>query len=199
MFSRIRNVPILYYMIIPVAVSINVVGYQLSQILRLPILMDSIGTILAGALCGPVVGMLTGALTTCVNSIINPITFAYIGTSLAIGLVAGLLSGAGMLRGPVRMVISALLLSVVTTLLSGIVTFFLFGGATGGTGSLITASLVALGQELLTSVFSAQLIQELVDKALSLFIACMMLRSLPARFLIKFGNGSHYLGGERRA
>lgn len=199
MFSRIRNVPILYYMIIPVAVSINVVGYQLSQILRLPILMDSIGTILAGALCGPVVGMLTGALTTCVNSIINPITFAYIGTSLAIGLVAGLLSGAGMLRGPVRMVISALLLSVVTTLLSGIVTFFLFGGATGGTGSLITASLVALGQELLTSVFSAQLIQELVDKALSLFIACMMLRSLPARFLIKFGNGSHYLGGERHA
>lgn len=199
MFSRVRNVSILYYMIIPVAVSINVVGYQLSQILRLPILMDSIGTILSGALCGPVVGMLTGALTTCINGIINPITFAYIGTSVAIGFVAGLLSGTGMLGGPLRMVLSALLLSVVTTLLSGIVTFYLFGGATGGTGSLITASLVALGQELLTSVFSAQLIQELADKALSLFIACMMLRSLPARFLIKFENGSRYLGGGRHA
>ncbi|ALS02026.1 hypothetical protein ATZ33_11715 [Enterococcus silesiacus] len=189
----LTNIAILNYLIIPVAVSINVVGYQLSQILRLPILLDSIGTILAGALCGPIIGILTGALTTCINGIINPIVFAYIGTSMIIGLAAGLLSKQHLLSTIPRVIVSALLLSILTTLCSGIVTFYLFGGATGGTGSLLTASLLALGQKLLTSVLSAQLIQELIDKSLSLLMVYTVLKSLPDRFLIKFENGGGYL------
>ena len=196
MFSKRKKITVLDYMIIPVAVSINFVGYSLSQILRLPILMDSIGTILAGAISGPVIGLLAGALSTSVNGVLNPISFAYIGTSMLIGLVSGLFSHYSLLKNIPRVLISGGLLSIFTTIASGVVTVFLFGGATGGTGSLITATLLTLGQELLTSVLSAQLIQELFDKTLSVFIVYFIIKSLPNRFLIKFDNGEEYVNEE---
>lgn len=39
--------------LIPVGVSINVVGYQMSQILKLPVFIDQIGTILVSMITGP--------------------------------------------------------------------------------------------------------------------------------------------------
>src|SRR3989441_8754349 len=49
--------------LMPVAIAINIaVGYTVQTVLKLPIYMDSIGTILVGVLAGPVAGALTGIL-----------------------------------------------------------------------------------------------------------------------------------------
>ena len=45
----------------PVAIAINIVlGYTVQNVLKLPIYLDSIGTILVGVLAGPLAGALTG-------------------------------------------------------------------------------------------------------------------------------------------
>ena len=45
----------------PVAIAINIVlGYTVQTVLKLPIYLDSIGTILVGVLAGPLAGALTG-------------------------------------------------------------------------------------------------------------------------------------------
>ena len=50
--------------LIPVAIAINIViGYIAQNVLKLPIYLDSIGTILVGVLAGPLAGALTGALS----------------------------------------------------------------------------------------------------------------------------------------
>ena len=47
--------------LMPVAIAINIVlGYTIQTVLKLPIYMDSIGTILVGVLAGPLAGALTG-------------------------------------------------------------------------------------------------------------------------------------------
>ena len=49
--------------LIPIAIAINIVlGYTVQTILKLPIYLDSIGTILVGVLAGPIAGALTGIL-----------------------------------------------------------------------------------------------------------------------------------------
>lgn len=193
MKNKIKDISIINFLIIPISVSINVIVYQLSQVMKLPILLDSIGTLLSGILGGPIIGALTGILSTFVNGIINPIVFAYLGTSIIIGLLAGLFSKLNMLKNPLLAIIAALVLSFFTTIFSGIVTFFVFGGATTGSASLITVTLVALGNELLTSVFSAQLFQELVDKSASIMIAYLIIKTFPPRLLIKFEYGERYI------
>jgi hypothetical protein len=90
--------------LMPVAIAINIVlGYTVQTALKLPIYLDSIGTILVGVLGGPLPGMATGALTNLIwqyapgigsGSQIGP--FAV--TAAAIGLLAGLWGRLGLFR-----------------------------------------------------------------------------------------------------
>jgi len=48
---------------IAIAIVINIVVGQMVSLLKLPIFLDSIGTILVGVLAGPLAGGLTGLLT----------------------------------------------------------------------------------------------------------------------------------------
>ena len=48
--------------LIPLAIAINIAVGQIVQTLKLPLYLDSIGTVLVGALLGPWMGLLTGAL-----------------------------------------------------------------------------------------------------------------------------------------
>ena len=52
------------WVLIPVAIAINIVIGQVVIWLRLPVYLDSIGTVFVGVLCGPWAGALTGALST---------------------------------------------------------------------------------------------------------------------------------------
>jgi len=44
------------WVLLPVAIAINVVMGQIVVLLKLPVYLDSIGTMLVGALCGPWAG-----------------------------------------------------------------------------------------------------------------------------------------------
>ena len=81
--------------LIPIAIAINIVlGYTVQTILKLPIYLDSIGTILVGVLAGPIAGALTGILSNLIwqyapgigpGSQIGPFAI----TAGVIGLLAG--------------------------------------------------------------------------------------------------------------
>ena len=50
-------------MLIPIAISINIIlGQTVAAALKVPIYLDSIGTILVGVLAGPIAGAITGGL-----------------------------------------------------------------------------------------------------------------------------------------
>ncbi len=50
--------------LIVISIAINMIGGgQLASMVKLPIFLDSIGTLISAVLLGPVIGMLTGLLT----------------------------------------------------------------------------------------------------------------------------------------
>lgn len=80
--------------LIPIAIAINIATGQLVYYLKLPIYLDSIGTVLVGALVGPWAGAVTGGLTNLLWGVVPPpfqnayaVPFFYV--AIVIGLMAG--------------------------------------------------------------------------------------------------------------
>src|SRR4051812_50194156 len=91
--------------LIPVAIAINIVlGYTIQTVLKLPIYLDSIGTIFVGVLAGPLAGALTGVLTNLIWQYAPVIGGGTIGpfaiTAGGVWLLAGLLGDFGGFPSP---------------------------------------------------------------------------------------------------
>jgi hypothetical protein len=89
--------------LMPVAIAINIVlGAFVQQVLKLPIYLDSIGTILVGVLAGPIAGLVTGVLSNLIWQYLPGIGGGTIGpfaiTAGVIGLLAGLWGQLGVYR-----------------------------------------------------------------------------------------------------
>jgi hypothetical protein len=89
--------------LIPVAIAIDIViGYLTQTVLKLPIYLDSIGTILVGVLAGPLAGLVTGALANLIWQYAPVIGGGTIGpfaiTAAVIGVMAGLWGYLGVYR-----------------------------------------------------------------------------------------------------
>ena len=91
--------------LMPVAIAINIIlGAAVANALKVPIYLDSIGTILVGALAGPIPGALTGFLANILWQYVIPPPFQgsvaapFAIVAAVIGLLAGLLGRVGWLR-----------------------------------------------------------------------------------------------------
>ena len=80
--------------LMPVAIAINIVlGYTVQNVLKLPIYLDSIGTILVGVLAGPIAGALTGVLSNLIWQYAPGIGGGTVGPFAIVAGVIGLLAG----------------------------------------------------------------------------------------------------------
>ncbi|MGH2455393.1 MAG: hypothetical protein ACRDHD_03955 [Candidatus Limnocylindria bacterium] len=93
------------YLLMAIGIGVNIIlGQTVAAALKIPVYLDSIGTILVGVLCGPVAGAVTGGLGNILWSYVIPPPFqyqpaaAFAITAVAIGVIAGLLGRAGFLR-----------------------------------------------------------------------------------------------------
>lgn len=109
--------------LIPIAIAINVIlGQTVAAALKIPIYLDSIGTILVGALAGPIPGILTGLLANLLWTYVLPPPFhsdfaaPFAIVAAAIGLIAGLAGRAGMLRSRPNRSAGELLVAAVVAL-----------------------------------------------------------------------------------
>jgi len=92
---RSRDLSTAVLALMPVAIAINIAVGSLTTALRLPIYLDSIGTVLVGALAGPWAGALTGLLSNLIWSILpvpggaGPTAAFFAPVAAVIGLMAG--------------------------------------------------------------------------------------------------------------
>ncbi|MGM0215814.1 ECF transporter S component [Enterococcus sp. AZ109] len=184
---------LLALLLIPVGVSLNVVGYQLSTILKLPVFIDQIGTMLVSMIAGPWIGLLTGLLGNVVSGMLNPIAIAFGFVSMSIGFVSGFFSRWKMYTNIIGLLIAVFILTIVSAFTAAIVTVFLFGGVTGAGTDLVTAVFLATGRELWNSVLSTNLISGTVNTVLNLAISWLIVRRIPNRFLVKLNYGEQYI------
>lgn len=73
--------------------------------------------------------------------------------------------------------------TLTNSFVSSLITIFVYGGATGvNASSLATAALIAATKEIVLSVFSTSLIENLVDKGLVFLIVYWLVKKIPKRF-----------------
>ncbi|KAF1302716.1 ECF transporter S component [Enterococcus saccharolyticus] len=183
-------------MLVPVGVSLNVVGYQLCTILKLPVFIDQIGTYLVAMVAGPWVGLVTGLLGNIVNGMLNPVAIPFGLVSVSIGLFAGYFSRFKFFKNILGMIVACIILTIVSAGAAAIVTVFMFGGVTGAGTDLVTAAFLAAGSQLWNSVFSTNMITGTINTVLNFAISYLIIKRIPPRFLIKLNYGATYIKKE---
>lgn len=169
-------------------------------LVKLPIYLDSIGTILCALLIFPdrlaaivcafiagVIGiMLTGLL-------LNPFLPWFVFTVLAIVLVSALLTAraTGTFRArPLQplpffgtVVVYGIITGIASAIVSAPVVVYLFGGVTGSGSAFVVAFFLKTGQRLLDSAVLAGLTTEPVDKTAQVLLAALLYRATPREFI----------------
>lgn len=176
--------------LIPIAVGINLVGGTLCSMLKLPLFLDTIGTLIVATLSGPWVAALTGLITNVFLAIVaNPVNLPYAVVSVLVGLTAGYLAKAGLFNKIWGVVVVWLAVTLVNSVSASLITTFVFGGATGINGtSVLTAALIVAMQDVLVSVLSSSFIENLIDKGISVLIAYLIWRKIPRRFISQYAS-----------
>lgn len=175
--------------LIPVAIGINYVGKLLAAALKLPLWLDSIGTVLAAMLAGPWIGAIAGAANNVIFGLTaDPISFWYLITSIVIGLVVGYMSFTGWLSTFGRAVVLGLVVGVVAAVVSTPINVILWEGQTGNVwGDALYAALVGSGWPVWLASFLDSLVVDIPDKLATVVISFLILRALPQRLAGLFG------------
>lgn len=178
--------------LVPIAVGINVIGGTITSTLKLPLFLDMIGTIVVACLSGPWVAALCGLLTNIFLAIVsNPVNLPYAAVSVLVALAVGYLIKAGCFQHWWGLIIVWVVCTLVNAASAALVTTFVFGGATGLNGtSVLTAGLVTAMKNVLASVFSSAIMENLLDKGLTIVVAYALVRKIPRRFLWQYAAGS---------
>ncbi len=184
---------LLQILLIPTCVALSVVGYQISQMLKLPLYFDIAGLSIAALLGGPWIAALTAVLNHTVNGMIYPTALPFMPVSIAIGIQVGICANKGMLKGPIRSGIVILLMSLIGTIVSTPIVIILFGGVTGSTTDILTAAFLQSGDDILNAVFNQTFIVGLINNTLNLGLAYFIVTRISPRYLSKTNYGSKFI------
>jgi energy-coupling factor transport system substrate-specific component len=176
------------WVMIPVAIAINIAVGQLVYTLKIPLYMDSIGTVLVGVLAGPWAGALTGLLSNLVWGLtgLNVYYAPFAAVAAVIGLLAGLFGEALWMRSWWKAILAGLITGLIAAALSAPISAYVFGGVTGAGTDVVVAIFRGMGFGILPSTFAQGVSSDPLDKAITFFVVWLIVQALPFRFLGRF-------------
>jgi energy-coupling factor transport system substrate-specific component len=168
-------------------------------LVKLPIYLDSIGTILIALLLAPdrmaafVCAWAAGWVGLAVSGLINPFLPWFALTDVAIAVVAALLivpAAATFRARPLRsapfaiqVVLCGAVTGIVSAIVSAPVVVYLFGGVTGSGSALVVALFLKDGLHLMSAAVVSGLMADPLDKVLQVLLAALLYRATPADFI----------------
>lgn len=179
--------------LIPIGIAINFVGGQLAVLLKLPVYLDAIGTIVTGALCGIWPGVIVAVLTQLINSISLPTLLPYVVIGIAFAFISAFLAKKGMFSSFPKAIVNGLVIALISTCMAVPITAFLYGGFVGTGASVIVTALMTAGWGVVPATFVSELSTEVVDKLIVLIICYFVIKSIPKRFVVKLPQGKYFV------
>lgn len=195
-----RKITVYQICCVAFAAVLNLAGGQLALMLRLPIYLDSIGTIFTGALLGPWFGMLPNLVSGVIMGITVDIYSLYFAP---VGMIVGFMSGIVFRSGGKKQTFvspgrdrrwtfaAAFAITVPGTVLSALICAGLFGGITSSGSTVLVQLLARTPLGMVGSVFAVQILTDYLDRVISLFLVLALLRGLPAEWK-RIGKGEAY-------
>ncbi len=170
-------------------VVLNLVLGTAVGMLQIPLIfLDTLGTILGGALFGPLAGVLIGLTTNVVQGFLtNPRDIPFALVNMAIGLLVGLTARRVRFTLPVA-ILTGLVLAVAAPLIGTPIAVWIYGGLTGGGTDFLVLWLRASGQSVFTATFIPRITGNLIDKVACCLLVALILPKLPPAWLARSGN-----------
>jgi energy-coupling factor transport system substrate-specific component len=170
--------------LIALGAALNVsIGY-LVGLLKLPLYLDSIGTILISALCGWMYGIVVGFAALIILALTaTPTVIAYAGTVVVVAVLSDAFARVGFLRRTWMTIFGGIFLGLAAAASSTPVTTFLYGGVSLAGADAITTFFKATGMPLWKSVLLGSLVTDPADKLITSLICLGLIKSLPPRIL----------------
>lgn len=186
--------------IIALCAGLNLSLGSIMYMLKLPIYLDMIGTILCALLLWPmrrkaffcaasagVLSFLLGGL------IVNPFLPWFSTTVIAVAAFSSFITAnqsekfrtenTSSLKFLLPLLGYGILTGLVAAIISAPVVVYLFGGATGSGTALLVAFFMKTGNQLLKAAFLSGFTAEPIDKTIQLFLAIMLYRATPKSFI----------------
>lgn len=170
--------------LIPVCIAIDWAGHAIASTLKLPLFLDSIGTVLGALLAGPWVGGLAGFITNLISSgTIDPIAAPYSVISLLIGFAAGIAGYYSWQQRRLGWLGLYLLVFLVASVGSTPLNVALYQGQSGVPfGDAIFTGLSKAGWPTWLAAYVDEASVDLPDKLVTVLIALVIFAGLPTRF-----------------
>jgi energy-coupling factor transport system substrate-specific component len=178
--------------LLALAVCINLIGGQLALLFRLPIYLDSIGTMFIGALCGPVWGMLPNLLSGLILGMTVDVYSLYFAP---VGMIVGLMSGLVWNRRLMTRwwaAIAAMGIAFPGTLASALICAKLFGGITSSGSTVLVQLLARTPLGMTASVFVVQIITDYADRLISLLLVIRLWQTIPEQMKMQIERRTSY-------
>ena len=181
-------------LMILIGLAINVLLAQLATFFKVPLFLDSIGTIFCAAVGGFLPGIAVGFISNLINSISDPITRYYGILSILIAISTTLLSKNNFFKKWWGALIAALIFALIGGALGSLLTWMLYGFSFGSGISAPFA--IILNEQIGFGKFWAQFVADVgidvADKLISVVVVCLLLRFLPRKVFEKFPLGDIY-------
>jgi len=185
---------------IALCAALNFAIGNIVYLIKLPIYLDSIGTILCALLifpdrfaaiaCAFIAGFIGVILS---GLVINPFLPWFTLTVLSIAAVSALVTAratetfrARPLQVPSfcgNVILYGVITGIASAVVSAPVVVYLFGGVTGSGSAFVVAFFLKTGQQLMNSALLSGLTTEPIDKTLQVLLAALLYRATPREFI----------------
>lgn len=166
--------------------ALNIVVGQAVQLIKLPLYLDSIGTIMIACVVGPLAGMLAGAFANLtLGFFFNYAFIFFIPVTLVIGAFSGIVARIGVFKRWYTAIPAGLVQGVLAAVASAPIAAFMFGGVTMGGTDFLVLYFRAIGKSIIQSAFLQGLAADPVDKAVSYLIVYFLLTRIPRSILLR--------------
>lgn len=174
--------------LIPAAVGINYVAKAFSEGLKLPVWLGSLGTYLASMLAGPIPGAISGFINNVIYGLtLSPVSTVYALTSIGIGIAVGVLHAKGGFSSARKIFVSALIIALVSSVISTPLNVIFWGGQTGiAWGDSLFAVLVANHVPVFIASFVDEFVLDILDKVVVAYVACLIYKQIPKKMISYF-------------
>ncbi|MEK6571873.1 MAG: ECF transporter S component [Bacteroidota bacterium] len=160
---------------------------QFAGLIKLPVYLDSLGTVLVAILCGPWAGVIAGSVANTTASIMfSPPSVFFIPTVAVIGAFTGMWARRGFFRKWYTALPGGILQGVLAAIVSAPISAYLFSGITLSGMDFLVIYFRAVGKSILESTFLQGLAADPVDKMLTYLVAFLIVKRLPHRLVIRF-------------
>ena len=176
-------------------IALNLTAGQITAALKIPLYLDSIGTILVAVLVGPWSAVICGSAANLLAAALgNPSMIFFIPVVAVIGAFTGFLARRGWFRKWYLVAFGGLLLGILAAIASAPISAYLFSGVMMAGTDFLVLYFRSVGNTILNSVLYQGLTSDPADKLVSYLIVFFLTKNLPQRLISRLPGASNLRG-----